>query len=159
MFKNWFKRKLASDEVQIVLPPDQFTLLRWTENNLPCIGLLNSALKGFEHRSLFSWHLSVEIVLEELIDNRMPSEPERLLIDPICDELEKDIKANGNAVFLVRETFDGTRLLVWRVYDPDIANAHLKRMIKDKAYPRPIEFKMEHDPEWEKASWYFDQLK
>ncbi len=159
MFKNWFKKKLASDEVRVVLPEEELTLLRWTVENLPCVGMLNSALKDFDAKNIFPWHLSVELVLEDLIENKMPSEEERVLIDPFCDEIIETIKAKGNALFFIRETWNGTRLLVWRVYDPEIANGILKQLIKDKSHPRPIEFKMEHDPAWEKADWDFEQLE
>jgi len=41
---------LKEDEVRVVLPEESYTLLEWKQENLPCIGMLNSALKGFEHK-------------------------------------------------------------------------------------------------------------
>ena len=80
-------------------------------------------------------------------------------VDPFCNQLEKEIKAGGNALFLVRETWNRTRRLVWRVYDPDIAQQHLQYIVNHHLHPRPFDWSMEQDPAWEHAQWYFEQLK
>ena len=120
--------------------------------------MLNSGLRDFEHRSIFGWHLSVIIDFDELVDNGMPSEEEREIVDPFCDQLEADIKAGGNALFLVRETWNGTRRLVWRVYDPEIAHQHLQYIVDHHRHPRPFDWRMSQDIEWQQAQWYFSQL-
>jgi hypothetical protein len=48
---------LKENEIRIVLPVESYTLLEWKEEGLPCIGLLNSNLKEFEHKEIFGWHL------------------------------------------------------------------------------------------------------
>lgn len=58
----------------------------------------------------------------EVVENGMPSEYERTIVDPFCKKLDEEVKAGGNALFLVRETWNKTRRLVWMVYDPEIAN-------------------------------------
>ncbi|WP_207389234.1 DUF695 domain-containing protein [Marinobacter halodurans] len=133
--------------------------MEWKEDGLPCIGMLNSALKDFQHKNIFGWHLSVIIDFEELIENGMPSEEERDIVDPFCDQLDEEIKAGGNALFLVRETWNKTRRLVWRVYDPEIAHQHLQYIADYHRYPRPFDWRMEQDLEWDQAAWYFEQLK
>jgi hypothetical protein len=159
MFWRKKERPLKENEVRIELPEDSYTLLEWREDDLPCIGMLNSGLKNFEHKNIFSWHLSVIIDFEELIDNGMPSIEEREIVDPFGDKLEEDIKAGGNALFLIRETWNATRRLVWRVYDPEIADQHLKYIVENQRYPRQFDWRMVQDPEWKEAQWYFDQLK
>jgi hypothetical protein len=67
--------------------------MQWKEDGLPCVGVLNSALKDFARREMFAWHLSLIIYFEELIDNGMPSEDERKVVDPFCDQLNEEIKA------------------------------------------------------------------
>ena len=89
----------------------------------------------------------------------MPSIEEREIVDPFGDKLEEDIKAGGNALFLIRETWNATRRLVWRVYDPEIADQHLKYIVENQRYPRQFDWRMVQDPEWKEAQWYFDQLK
>jgi len=88
----------------------------------------------------------------------MPSEEEREIVDPFCDQLDEDIKAGGNALFLVRETWNKTRRLVWRVYDPDIAHKHLQYIVDYQKHPRPFDWHMAQDLEWKQAKWYFEQI-
>ena len=88
----------------------------------------------------------------------MPSEEERQIVEPFCDKLDEDIKSGGNALFFVRETWNKTRRLVWRVYDPEIAHAHLQHIIDNQKHPSPFDWHMEQDLEWKQAKWYFEQL-
>lgn len=159
MLKNLFgKKKEGKTEYRVVIPEEFYTLLEWKEEELPCIATLNSALKDFEPKIVFSWHLSVIIDFEELIENGMPSEEEREIVDPFCDKLDEEIKAGGNALFLIRETWNKTRRLVWRVYDPEIAHQHLQYILEYKQYPRQFDYHMDQDKDWKQAKWYFDQL-
>ncbi len=87
MFSCKKEEPLKDNEVRIELPEESYTLLDWKEENLPCIGVLNTGLKYFEHKNIFSWHLSVIIDFEELIDNGMPSIEEREIVDPFGDKL------------------------------------------------------------------------
>ncbi len=146
-------------KIRVVIPEESYTLMEWKEDNLPVVGCVNSALKEFEPKEVFKYHLSVEIDLKELIDNGMPSQDERAIIDPFCDRLDNEIKAGGNALFLVRETWNKRRILQWRVYDPEIAHQHLQSIIEHKLYPRPFDWHMDIDLEWKEAEWYFQQLE
>jgi hypothetical protein len=153
------KRPQPARKYKVVIPQESYTLMQWKQDGLPCIGVLNAALKDFEPKEVFLWHLSLIIDFEDLIDNGMPSQQERDVVDPFCDKLDEGIKAGGNALFLVRETWNGTRRLVWRVYDPEIAHQHLQHVLEHKKYPRPFDYRMEEDRSWQQASWYFDQFE
>lgn len=152
-------KDLKDNEVRIVLPEESYTLIEYKEEDLPCIAAINSGLVSFEHQDIFRWHLSVIIDFEELVDNGMPSEEEREVVDPFCDKLDKEIKAGGNALFLVRETWNKTRRLVWMVYDPEIAHEHLQYIIDHNRHPRPFDYRMEEDIEWKQAEWYLKAVK
>ncbi|MDH5414914.1 MAG: DUF695 domain-containing protein [Flavobacteriaceae bacterium] len=151
--------ELKEDEVRIVLPEEQFTLVEYKEDDHPCIAAINSALIDFEHKDIFCWHLSVIIDFEDIVDNGMPSEEERQIVDPFCDKLDGEIKAGGNALFLARETWNETRRLVWMVYDPEIANQHLQYIIEYNMHPRPFDYEMKEDHNWEQAEWYLKPLR
>ncbi|MDP3334247.1 MAG: DUF695 domain-containing protein [Methylococcaceae bacterium] len=147
------------EEFEVILPEERYGILEWQAESLPCVAVLNTALKDFEPKKVFSWHLSLIIDFEDFIENGMPSQQERDIVDPFCDKLDEVIKAGGNAVFLVRETWNKTRRLVWRVYDPEIAQAHLQFIIEHKNHPRQFDYQMEQDVNWEQAKWYFEQIK
>lgn len=153
------QQKLKADEVRIVLPEESYTLMEWQQDGLPCVGMLNSGLQDFAHKNIFSWHLSLIIDFEDLIDNGMPSDEEREIVDPFCERLDNEIKAGGNALFFARETWNKTRRLAWWVYDPEIAHQHLQYIVDYHQHPRPFDWHMEQDLEWKQAQWYFTQLK
>jgi len=160
MFKNPFKKKESKDkEYRVVIPEEEYALIEWKVEELPVVAMLNTSLKNFEPKEVFSWHLSLIIDFEDLIEKGMPSEDERAIVDPFCDKLDEEIKAGGNALFLIRETWNKTRRLVWRVYDPEIANQHLQYILEYKQHPRQFDYHMEHDEEWKQAKWYLDQIK
>ena len=152
------RRDPEPTEYQVVIPEECYQVMNWEIEGLPCVGVINSALKNFEPKIVFGWHLSLILDFQDLIQNGMPSEEERAIVDPFCDKLDDDIKAGGNALFLARETWNKTRRLVWRVYDPEIAHAHLQYLIEYKQHPRPFDYHMEDDLEWKEAQWYFDQI-
>jgi hypothetical protein len=151
--------ELKENEVRIALPEERYTLLQYNSDDLPCIASVNSSLVEFEHKEIFKWHLSVIIDFEDLIDKGMPSETERKIVDPFCDKLDEEIRAGGNALFLVRETWNKTRRLVWMVYDPEIAHPHLQYVIDFQKHPRQFDYHMTEDTEWQQAKWYLNAVK
>ena len=153
------EKALKEDEVRIVLPEESYALIQYVSEDLPCVAMVNAALADFAHQDIFRWHLSLIIHFEEVIDQGMPSEPERELVDPFCDELERDIAAGGNALFLVRETWNKTRRLVWMVYDPEIAHQYLQNILEHHQHPRPFDYRIEEDRDWEQAHWYLQTAK
>lgn len=148
------EQQLKENEVRISLPEESYTLLEYENEGLPCIAMVNAGLADFAHSEIFQWHLSLIIDFDDMIDNGMPSEEERAVVDPFCDQLDEDIKKGGNALFLVRETWNKTRRLVWMVYDPEIAHQHLQYLIENHKHPRPFDYRMEQDPDWERAVFY-----
>lgn len=159
LFGKKKEEQLKDNEVRIVIPEESYTLIEYKQDDLPCIAAVNSGLLGFEHKDIFRWHLSVIIDFDELIENGMPSEEERAIVDPFCDQLDEEIKAGGNALFLVRETWNKTRRLVWMVYDPEIAHQHLQYIIEHHRHPRPFDYRMEEDTSWEQPEWYLSAVK
>ena len=163
MLSKLFGKKtetLKENEVRLVVPEEVYTVLNYKHDGLPGVMAINSALKDFDHQGIFQWHLSVIIDFDEseIIENGMPSENERSIVDPFCDKLDEEIKAGGNALFLARETWNKTRRLVWMVYDPEIVNQHLQFVIDNYRHPRPFDFRMEVDKEWKQPQWYFEVL-
>lgn len=147
------------DKVRIVLPDEKFTIIEYKQNNLPCIAAVNAGLLDFQHREIFRWHLSVIIDFEEIVENGMPSKEERQVVDLFCDALNEAIKAGGNALFLIRETWNQTRRLVWMVYDPEIANLHLQYIIENNKHPRQFDYQMQEDFDWQKSVWYLNSVR
>ena len=139
------------------IPEESWSVINFIQEDMPGVGMINTALRSFEGREVFAWHLSLMIELEDLIENGMPSYAEREVIEALESSLTAELifpSDKPNALFLGRITWNSTRELLWRVFDPDVANQVLQKVLDDKNYRREFDFKMEHDPEWKLAEWH-----
>lgn len=145
-------------DYQVLIPDENYYLLNFKKENLPAIAVVNVALKNFEPKEVFDWHLSIILDLEDLVENGMPSKKELELIDRYSDILDGNIKGKDkdkpNALFLARITWNETRQLIWRICDPEIANDYLQTIISDNSSPRAFDFNMEQDVRWKFTTWY-----
>ena len=152
---------LKPNEVRVIFPEESFSALEWNQDDKPGVGVVTSSLKEFKHREVFPWHLSVVLCYEDLIENGMPSIKEREETDPFCDNLEELLKGKNpdlpNGLFLGRFTWNATRELIWKIHDPEIADKELKRIIDTENHPRPFDYKMESDAEWELSKWHLGE--
>lgn len=152
---------MSEQQVRIVLPETEFTLFDAVCNDLPEVLMVNGALRGFEHRYIFPWHLCVTLYADELIENGMPSEAESELLFRIGDEIEAAVLdarttfGGPNALFLSRSTWNATRELSFLVHDPEVADTDLQRLLQSRQWARGWEYEMDADPDWAKAETVF----
>lgn len=145
-------------DFKVIIPDETYSLLNFRTDDLPGVAVVNTALKEFEPKIVFAWHLSIMIDLDDLIDNGMPSKSEVEVIDKYGDYLDNEIKGENknrpNALFLARITWNKTRELIWRVYDPEISNIFLQEIITSNSSPRQFEYRIDPDDNWELAKWH-----
>ena len=139
---------------RVVIPDEVFAALEWEDEGLPAICAVNKSLANFEPKIVFSWHLSIIIDLAELTGNGMPTPEEHDLVSQIAKRADAQLKRDGNALFLARITWNATRQFLYRIHDPEIANAFLREAVDDEQFARPLEFRMERDKDWTLAKWY-----
>jgi hypothetical protein len=143
---------------KVVIPKEVLTLIKFRQRDLPGFATVNSALKEFEPKIVFPWHLSVLIRCGQLVEDRLPSTDEQNLLYEFEDKLDPLIKAKGDALFLARVTHDAHREIIWRVHDPEAANSVFRGILLTGNYPREFEYRIDEDPSWEKAVWYLDKV-
>ncbi|TWT32247.1 hypothetical protein KOR34_40090 [Posidoniimonas corsicana] len=150
-------------DYRVSIPKENYQLVEFVQNDLPGIGVINESLCDFEPKAVFAWHLSLMVIFEDLIENGMPSEAEREIVDPFGDALDSVFKGGDlkkpNALFLARITWNRTRELIYRVYEPTPPHAYLSNMIAEKTQPRPFDYRIENDPEWELAAWHLNAAR
>lgn len=145
---------------RVIIPEESYSIIEFQQDDLPGIAAINIALRDFEPKPVFAWHLSLMLQLDDLIDNGMPSQAECEIVDRFGDTLDAAIKgkdtAKPNALFLARITWNASRELIWRVFDPELANHYLQSLIDDVPIvrPRPFDFRMDDDPDWELTKWH-----
>lgn len=141
----------------VIIPEEIHQVLEFNQKELPGIAVVNVALKDFVQKEVFSYHCSLVINFEDVIANGMPSQNERDVVDRFQDFLDEKIKGNPekpNALFLARVTWNATRELIWRVFDPELTNEFLSGIIERKYYPREFDYKIDPDKDWELTKWY-----
>lgn len=145
-------------EFKVIIPDEEYSLINFKGEELPGVAVINSALIEFEPKEVFSWHLSIILECNDIVDNGMPSREEEEIVYNYGILLDKLIKGSNptqpNALFLARITWNRTRQLIWRVFDPEISNADLQKIISEKSHVRDFEYRMEHDQDWALAHWY-----
>lgn len=145
-------------EYNVIIPTEIYRFVDFRQEDLPGVAAINEALVTFEPQAVFSWHLSVMIECEDIILNGMPSQAERDVIDPYGDLLDAALKGDNadkpNSLFLACITWNKTRELIYRVFDPEPANQYLVSVIEAKTHPRQFDYRIDHDPEWKLAEWH-----
>ena len=153
---------METTDYKVIIPEESYELVEFREDDLPGVMVINQALKNFESKIVFSWHLSVVLTCENLIENGMPSRQEREILDPYGDLLDSVFKGSDldkpNALFLARITWNETRELIYRVFDPEPINEYLQKTITEKAYTRPFDYRIDPDSDWELATWHLNIL-
>lgn len=148
------------EEYRVIIPEERHQLVSFRQEDLPGIGVINSALQGFEPKEVFSWHLSIMVEFEEMIANGLPSQTERDALEPWEDELDAEFKGANqekpNALFLARITWNKTRELIYRVFDPEPVNGFLQKLIDSNEHVRSFDYRIDPDPDWKLADWHLN---
>lgn len=138
---------------------ENYILVEFRQRELPGFALVNAGLQSADYRPRYVWHLSILIACNDLVGRRLPSPDEQATLNEFEDKIAPIIEAGSNAVFLARVTHDGLRELIWRVHDPEPANAMLQHMIQTKGHPREFDYRIDRDAGWKKAAWYLDRVR
>jgi len=143
---------------EVIIPGEKYQIVEFIQDDLPGVAAINVALKTFEPKIVFSWHLSIMFDLNEIVKNGMPSKVEQSVIDQYGELLDDNIKgitkAKPNALFLARITWNKTRELIWRIHEPELVNTFLQLVISENSSPRPFDYRMEQDNVWKLAEWH-----
>ena len=145
-------------EFKVVIPEEYYSVLNFKQDELPGVAVINTGLRGFEPKEVFAWHLSIMLDFENLIENGMPNKDDRTLAENFEDELAPEIIGESiekpNALYLGRITWNETRELIWRVYNPEPINDLLQEIINEKEYPLEFDYRIDHDKDWKLAEWH-----
>jgi hypothetical protein len=152
-----------SKKFRVIIPDEHYQILNFKQDNLPGVAVVNKSLADFEPKEVFSWHCSIMLNCENLIDNGMPSKEEVKILDEFEDFLDDKIKGPNkdkpNALFLARITWNETRELIWRIFDPEITNLFLTELIENNKYPREFDYRIDDDVEWKLTEWHLKRRK
>ena len=148
----------------LTLPDDDFVILTQTftggdgTKGDPVILTINTSYVGFEHRDVFQWVLQLEVFVRKEEGGGPPTNKEAAVLNDMEDAIREAISPKDqkpNAVFVLRETDRDLRTVVFAVYDPEVANGALQKMLEEKHFDLPWQFRMEADQHWKTLDPYF----
>ena len=123
-------------EFRVIMTEEKYPILEFNQEELPGIVVINKSLTDFEPKEVFSWHCSVMVHFNQLIENEMPDLTDRTKVEEFEDWLDNEYKRENkqkpNALFLGRITRNKTRELIWRIYEPEKTNEILTKLIETK---------------------------
>ena len=138
-------------------PVPDYSLLSTSLEGLPVVLVVNSTLVHFEPKDKFPWHLSIIIDVQDLAERGMPTSKESELLTTLSEQMDYELTKDGNALFFVRQTWNGHKQLLFRVMDPKLTDTTLKSLLSTHNI-REWEYRMDHDGDWNLAKIYFDVL-
>ena len=145
-------------EYRVVIPRPTYGIVEFQQDDMPGVAVINEKLANFEPKIVFAWHLSVMLQLEELALHGMPTPAEREVVDQFGATLDEAFRGKDelkpNALFLDRITWNATRELVYRVYNPEPIHKYLVEMIEAKSHKRPFDYRIDPDPKWKLSQWH-----
>jgi hypothetical protein len=134
-----------------MVPMPYYSLINTSKGNDPAVVVVNTALRHFEHRDAFPWHLRLTIECKLVANNGMPTSEEISVLERFEDEISADLQRDENATFLARITCRGEREIIYRVRDPELANDTLHSRLEEPTDTREWDYRMEHDSGWDLA--------
>lgn len=134
-----------------MIPKPYYTLINTSIGSDPAVVVVNSALRTFQDREAFPWHLRISIECKFLAALGMPTSEEVDALNHLEEIIATPIQEKGNAIFLARVTARGQRLLIYRVHDPEVANESLQSLISSAEQVREWDYQMEQDSGWNLA--------
>lgn len=144
-------------DYKVVIPKSFFSVFQFVQEGDLGVAAINTALRGFKHRLVFGWHFSIMLHFENVKKNGMPIDADHKRTEQFEDELADLLNHNlekPNAIFLGRITWNSTAELIWRVHDADDANNIVQRVLSEKAYPFPFDYRIDPDVEWNLTEWH-----
>ncbi|MDR2267099.1 MAG: DUF695 domain-containing protein [Christensenellaceae bacterium] len=138
-------------------PEKGFSVIRYINNNMPAVGIVNIPLLETKLKGAFTYALSLSIEFKDTNKDGMPSQEELPEIDAFCDKLDEQLvggdPAHPKVLLLARITWNGARDLFYRVTDPETVHAYLQSLIKQENFPIKFDYLMEFDKKWKTTDW------
>jgi len=135
---------------------DKWTVMSGEWDGLPAVIAVDASLDEARRAKIRPWHLSIMVDCKDVGPKKLPTAEEVAVLESEEQDFEKRLCGDGNARLLARVTWNGTRQLLYRVRDPELANDALKDKIAKRAHARPFDYRMERDDAWVLGGRFLD---
>ena len=152
-----------SKDIKVLIPDENYQIIEFNQEEKYGIAFINTALQSNELKEVFCWNCSILLELENTTENGMPLEDDFIILDDFEDYLDGNVKGENkekpNALFFGRITWNSTRQLIWKVFNPEITNDFLEKLIESENYPFEFDYRIEEDEDWQLTKWYYENIE
>ena len=145
-------------EYRVVIPIESFRTIEFIQEEFLGFAVVNESLAEFQPKEVFAWHCSIMLECEQSMENRLPSKEEVKILEEFGDYLDEKIKGQNkekpNGIFLAKITWNRTRELIWRIFDPELTNDFLTDIIERKDHLRNFDYRIDPDEDWKLTEWH-----
>lgn len=142
-------------DYRFLISDEHYQIIKSRQEDLPGTGVISKAFDDFESKAVFSWHLSLMVEFNSRADYSMPSKEEQEVVDAFGDSLDRNFKGSEpgkpNALFLARITWNKTRELIYRVFEPEPVHQNFTRLTDERTSPSAFDYHIDNDPDWKLA--------
>lgn len=147
---------LGAQAQMVNYPAENWCIQKATDQNNNLVFITaNLSYKDFQQKEAYSWFLWVNIKTGAQNANGHPTADEAPVLNATEDAITAALRQVCVAHFVGRTTVKGHRELLYFLDDPEKANAALTKLAK-KRQPRPWEYQMQEDPEWQHVLPFFN---
>ncbi len=144
-------------EYRVQIPDEFFSIFKFIQGDRLGVAAINTALRGFEKKNVFGWHLSIMLHFNEVKENGLPYIIDHKKVENFESQLGLRLNSDRqkpNALFLGRITWNKSAELIWRIHNAEETNTLIQEILKDKSYPFPFDYRIDPDIDWNLAEWH-----
>ncbi len=148
-------------DIKVVIPDETLTVIEFRQDQHRGLAEINTALRDFKPKEVFSWHLSLLFEIHDTDKEGLLSSHEEEAINKLKAQFDKKFRGQDltkpNALFLAIIEWNATVELIWRVYNPEPIYSYLNRLLESKNYDYSFNFRIDNDPSWKLAEWHLKE--
>ncbi|MGE9295350.1 MAG: DUF695 domain-containing protein [Puniceicoccales bacterium] len=124
-------------------------------DGLPTEMIVNTALKGYDKRGDFPFHVWVAVGYRGTEETAgLPTPKETRSLEALEDTLLAAIRKAGEGHYIGQSSWNGTREFNFYVDDPELTDERLEALATPQK--RPIHYEICEDPTWQRVEFFFD---
>ncbi len=120
------------------------------------IMVVNTSLKDYEYKNLFSWSLWINIDIQNKIEFGLPTKNENEILNEIEEKLKSILKNNSLFHFIGRITHNGNRDIYFYLDNPILVHKELEDLTYSDSLPREFEYVIEEDRDWSFSEIFYN---
>jgi len=153
IFKKLFGGTSASQPSGPIFPGESFSILKLNFPDGWGLATVNKAYDNYPNKSLYPWHVFIEIEVIDKNENGHPTSSEAEKLNKIEEDIEKLLKQNQTVHFVARIIRNGFRELLYYIDQPRLKQSDVSTFCDNVMKERRINFSIREDAEWKSVGF------